>query len=57
MNKILEEVNEVVYLESVLSRARPGQSWRRGTKCDCKTDWLWLRSPLEEIKYLFTFIF
>ena len=34
-----------------------GQSWRRGTKCDYKIDWLWVRSPLEEIKYLFTFIF
>ena len=33
------------------------QSWRRGTKCDCKLDWLWVRSPLEEIKYIFTFIF
>ena len=29
-----------------------GQSWRRGTKCDCKTDCLWVRSPLEEMKYL-----
>ena len=26
-------------------------------KCDCKIDWLWVRSPLEEVKYLFTFIF
>ena len=26
----------------------------RGTKCDCKIDWLWVRSPLEEIKYLLT---
>ena len=34
-----------------------GQSWRRGTKCDCKTDWSWVRSPLEEMKYLFPFIF
>ena len=25
--------------------------------CDCKLDWLWVRSPLEEIKYLFKFIF
>ena len=25
--------------------------------CDRKTDWLWVRSPLEEIKYLFTYIF
>ena len=34
-----------------------GQSWRSGTKCDCKTDWLWVRSPLEEMKYLLKFIF
>ena len=34
-----------------------GQSWHRGTKCDGKIDWLWARSPLEEVKYLFTFIF
>ena len=24
----------------------------RGTKCDCKRDTLWVRLPLEEIKYL-----
>ena len=34
-----------------------GQSWRSGTKCDCKTDWLWIRSLLEEMKYLLKFIF
>ena len=35
-----------------------GRSWRRGTKCDCKIDWLWVGSSLEEMKYfLFTFIF
>ena len=28
----------------------------RGTNCDYKIDWLWVRSPLEEIKYLFSFI-
>ena len=33
-----------------------GRSWRSGTKCDCKTDWLWVRSPLEEMKYLRKFI-
>ena len=33
------------------------QSWRRNTKCDCKRDWLWVGSPLEEMKYLFKFIF
>ena len=25
------------------------------TECDCKSDWLWVR--LEEMKYLFKFIF
>ena len=29
----------------------------RGTKCDYKTDWLWVRSLLEEMKYLLKFIF
>ena len=29
-----------------------GQSRRRGTKCDCEIDWLWVRFPLEEMKYL-----
>ena len=24
---------------------------------DCKIDWLWVRSPLEEMKYLLKFIF
>ena len=27
------------------------KSWRRGPQCDCKTDWQWVRSPLEEMKY------
>ena len=34
-----------------------GQSWRSGTEDYCKTDWLWVRSPLEEMKYLLKFIF
>ena len=34
-----------------------GRSWRSGTRCDCETNWLWVRSPLEEMKYLFKFIF
>ena len=29
----------------------------QGTKRDCKIDWLWVQSPLEEIKYLLRFIF
>ena len=33
-----------------------GQWWRRGTKCDCKTDWLWFRFPVEEMKYFLKFI-
>ena len=34
-----------------------GQLWCRGIQYDCKIDWLWIRSPLEKMKYLFTFIF
>ena len=34
-----------------------GQSWRSGSECDCTTDWLWVQSPLEKMKYLFKFIF
>ena len=34
-----------------------GQSWLRGIKCDCKRNWLWVRSPLEEIKYFLKFIY
>ena len=33
-----------------------GQSWRRGTKCDWRHDWLWVRSLLEKMKILFKFI-
>ena len=33
------------------------QSWCSGTKCDCKRDWLSVRSPLQKVKYLFIFIF
>ena len=31
--------------------------WRSGTRRDCKTNWLWVRSPLEEVKYLLKFLF
>ena len=34
-----------------------GHTWRSGTRCDCKTDWLWDRYPLDEMKYLLKFIF
>ena len=34
-----------------------GQLWHRGTKCDCRTDWLWVQSPFEEMKYLLKLIF
>ena len=27
------------------------------TRCACKGDWLWVRSPVEVMKYLFKFIF
>ena len=26
-------------------------------QCDCKTEWLWVRSPLDEMKYLLKFTF
>ena len=29
-----------------------GQSWHRSQACECKRDGLWVRSSLEEIKYL-----
>ena len=47
----------VVTSKSLLYTLIHYQSWHRGTMCDCKIDWLWVQSPLEEIKYLFTFIF
>ena len=25
---------------------------QRVKRCECKRDWLWIRSPLEEMKYL-----
>ena len=35
-----------------------GQSYiAQGDKCDCKRDWLWVRSSLEEIKYLYKCMF
>ena len=34
-----------------------GRSWRRGLEGDRKRDSLWIRSPLEEMKYLFKFKF
>ena len=34
-----------------------GASRGAGAKSDCKTDWLWVRTPLEEMRYLFKFIF
>ena len=42
--------------KKILIYTTRGQSWRRGTKCDCKIDWLWVRFPHEEMKYLLTFI-
>ena len=40
------------YLESICNILR-----RRGTKCDCNRNWLWVRYPLEKLKYLLKFIF
>ena len=49
-------VIRMMYAVEMLEICRD-QSWCRGTKCDCKTEWLWVRSPLEEMKYLLKFIF
>ena len=49
---IICKINYLLLLSTVLL-----QSWRSGTRCDCKTDWLWVRSPLEEMKYLLKLIF
>ena len=48
-----------MYYESVLTIHinERGQSGRSGTKCDCKTGWLWVRSPLMEMKDVLKFIF
>ena len=40
------------YIKSVVS-----QSQCRGTKCDCKIDCLWVRSPLEKVKLHLHFSF
>ena len=53
LNKIKGAVlNIIIYICKKIS-----QKWRSGTKCDCKTDWLWVRSPLKKMKYLLKFIF
>ena len=55
---LLEEtVHLDIWSDSNLPPHNRGQSWRKGTKCDCKIDWLWVRLLLEEVKYSFTFIF
>ena len=46
---------EPIKIKSSPVEASRGAKWR-GTKCDCK-NWLWVRSPLEEVKYLLKFIF
>ena len=53
---LVDIYNLIVQFSLLLTKIR-GQSWRSGTRCDCKTDWLWVRSPLEEMKYLLKFIF
>ena len=44
--------------EKLFIKQLQGQSWRRCTKCDCKIDWLWVQSPLEEmiLKFIFPFL-
>ena len=46
-----------IHLKKVLWVSIIGQSWRSGTKYDCKNDCMWVRFPLEEMKYLLKFIF
>ena len=52
----LEVFGAVIGLFIKIKKMRPvticGAASRSGTNCDCKTDWLWVRSPLEEMKYL-----
>ena len=40
-----------------MSRRRDEAGRGAEAQSDCKIDWLWVRSPLEEVKYLFKFIF
>ena len=57
---IWKSVSNTLWLDktSVLSSlCYGGQSWRRGTNCDCKIDRSRVPSPFEEMKYLFKFIF
>ena len=54
LNDIKPECTQIQINDSKMQIRR---SWLRGTKYDCKIDWLWIRSPLEEVKYLITFIF
>ena len=54
---LLKRMNYYLLIFSSQRVTVRGQSWRRGTKSDCKIDWLWVRTPFEEVKYLFTFIF
>ena len=42
---------------AMVTRLVSNSSLSRRTKCDCKRVWLWVRFPLEKIKYLFKFIF
>ena len=63
-----ELLTPILYLKagSVRKLYRSFENWitkhceaSRGavTACDCKTDWLWVRSPLVEMEYLLKFIF
>ena len=51
----------IIYIQKISFTATVGgiqhPAHSSGTKCDCKIDWLWVRSPLEEMKYLLKFIF
>ena len=48
LGDIFGKINVAYISNKILITIIWGQSWRRSTKCDCKTDWLWVRSPLGE---------
>ena len=53
---LINKVN--LFCNMVLKSTSGSQAGRSvEAKWECKFDWLWVRSPLKEVKYLFLFIF
>ena len=55
--KEYKQKNKVIFMKKKetfeVSRGAGAQVCARQSRaCDCKRDWLWVRSPLEETKYL-----